>query len=59
MTIDLHCAVCGRRFEPDDEHRWINAEKKPQTEEFAAVDEYAMHLGCWQRVTEGWRNPNL
>lgn len=56
MTVDLHCAVCGRRFEPDDDHVYIEAERK-RINDRNDVDEYAFHMQCWDRLTGGWMDP--
>jgi len=58
----LYCAICGNRFEPDDDHMWIDAERKPRTCHpastlYEADGEFAFHVDCWERETSGWRNP--
>lgn len=52
----LYCAVCGHRFEPDDEHIWIQAERKPRDGR-PEGDEYALHVDCWDRISGGWMDP--
>lgn len=54
--IDLYCAVCGYRFEPDDRHVWVNAETK-DPDDRNNVDEFAFHPECWERVSGGWMDP--
>jgi len=53
----LYCAVCGNRFEPDDDHMWIDAERKPDRAAFQRSDSFALHVDCWERLTAGWMDP--
>lgn len=55
----LYCAVCGGRFEPDDVHMWIDAERKADRDSipFTLTDAYAFHVDCWDRLTAGWMDP--
>jgi len=55
--MTLYCAICGGRFEPDDYHRWVDAEEKPGRESFTRIDSYALHVDCWDRLTAGWMDP--
>ena len=52
----LYCAICGGRFEPDDDHVWIEAEHR-RIDARNDQDDYAMHPQCWDRLTKGWMEP--
>lgn len=52
----LYCAICGQRFEPDDDHVWISAEWK-YMQDRNELDEFAFHQMCWDRLSEGWMEP--
>lgn len=52
----LYCAICGNRFEPDQNHVWVNAELR-RLDDQNSVDEYALHPDCWDRLTDGWMEP--
>lgn len=52
----LYCALCGGRFEPDDDHVWVEAEHK-RIDDRNDLDEYALHPECWNRLTDGWGEP--
>lgn len=56
METTLHCAICGTRFEPDQDHVRIEAEHK-RMDDRNDLDEYVMHPECWQRLTDGWMEP--
>jgi len=52
----LYCAICDRRFEPDVDHVWIEAEKK-QIDDRNSVDDFALHPECWRSISGGWSDP--
>ena len=52
----LYCAECGARFEPDDDHIWIEAEHKLMNDR-NSVDDYAFHPDCYRQVTAEWSDP--
>ena len=52
----LYCAVCGRRFEPDDDHVRLDAEHV-RMDDRNDRDDYVFHVRCWQNMTEGWVDP--
>ena len=52
----LYCADCGKRFEPDDDHVWVNAELR-RIDDRNSTDEYALHPECWERLTDRWTKP--
>lgn len=52
----LYCAVCGRRFEPDEDHVWVSAEKRRMRDR-NETEEYALHPDCWRYLTGGWIEP--
>lgn len=52
----LYCALCGHRFEPDDDHIWMTAEHK-RINDRNATEEYALHPGCWADLTDDWTDP--
>lgn len=52
----LYCAICGGRMEPDTDHVEIDAERVRMRDR-NDVDEYVMHLDCWDRLTKGWMDP--
>ena len=52
----LYCAICGGRFEPDDDHVRVNAELRRVNDQ-NNTDEYTLHPGCWERLTGGWTDP--
>lgn len=54
--MSLYCAVCRERFEPDENHIWINAEHKRMNDR-NAMDEYAAHPECWRQLTDDWMDP--
>jgi len=56
MMTTLHCAVCGNRFEPDDDHVKLDAEHI-RIGDRNDHDEYVFHPGCWHRLTDGWMDP--
>lgn len=52
----LYCAVCGGRFEPDDDHVWLPAEIR-RINDRDDQEEYALHPDCWRELTEEWNDP--
>lgn len=52
----LYCAICGNRFEPDQDHVYLSAELK-RIDDRNETDEYAFHPACWDRLSGGWMNP--
>jgi hypothetical protein len=52
----LSCAICGRRFKPDDDHVWIDAEHV-RIDDRNERDAFADYPECWQRLSEGWVMP--
>jgi hypothetical protein len=52
----LYCAICGDRFEPDDDHVQLEA-AHINMDDRTALDEYVFHPECWWRLSEGWMNP--
>lgn len=52
----LYCAVCGNRFEPDDDHVRVDAEHV-RMDDRNDVEDYVFHPGCWERVSGGWMEP--
>ena len=52
----LYCAICGNRFEPDQDHVWVDAELR-RINDRNNTDEYALHPDCWDRLTDGWMDP--
>lgn len=52
----LYCAICGERFEPDDDHVRVEAESV-RLDDRNDSEEYVFHPGCWDRLTGGWMEP--
>lgn len=52
----LYCAICGNRFEPDQDHVYLNAELK-RIDDRDEMEEYAFHPSCWDRLSGGWMDP--
>ena len=52
----IHCAICGARFEGDIDHIRVEATHR-RTSDRDSVEEYAFHVGCWDRLSEGWMEP--
>jgi len=52
----LYCAICERRFEPDEDHIYLKAEHK-RIDDRNSMDEYAMHPRCYWNLTDGWMEP--
>jgi len=50
----LYCADCGQRFEPDDDHVWIDAEVK-RINDRNDREEYAFCMDCW--LDKDWNDP--
>lgn len=57
MTVEsVHCAICGSWVALDQDHVEIEAEHV-HIEDRNDRDEFVLHLGCWQRLSEGWMQP--
>lgn len=52
----IYCAVCGNRFEPDDDHVRLSVDIV-RINDKDDQEEYAFHPECWRRVSEGWMEP--
>lgn len=52
----LHCAICGNRFEPDDDHVKTEAEHR-RVDDRNEQETYVFHPECWARLSEGWVKP--
>lgn len=53
---DLHCAICGRRFQPDTDHVRVDATHK-RINDADEKDVFAFHDHCWRRLSDGWMSP--
>lgn len=54
--MSLYCAVCGRRFEPDQNHVYVTGETR-RMDDRNDTDEFAFHPECWRLLTGGWMDP--
>jgi len=52
----LYCAICGGRFEPDDDHVEIEAEHVRMNDR-NEQDMFVFHPMCWERLSKGWMDP--
>lgn len=52
----LYCAICAGRFEPDQDHIKLDAHKI-RINDRNEQDTFALHPGCYRRLTEGWIDP--
>lgn len=52
----LYCAECRSRFEPDDDHVWLEAEIR-RINDRNDRDDYALCPECWRDLTEKWVDP--
>jgi len=52
----VYCAVCLRRFEPDQDYVKVTGERQLISDR-NTTDEFAMHTDCWRSVSGGWMDP--
>lgn len=52
----VYCAICGQRFETDDDHVEITAQTV-WIDDRDEQDEFVFHVECWDRLSDGWARP--
>lgn len=52
----LYCAKCRDRFEPDDDHAWIDVEYR-QIDARNDLDEFALCPECYLQLIDEWDEP--
>lgn len=52
----LYCAICGNRFEADQDHVKIDAEHV-RVNDKNDQEMYVLHPECYRRLTGGWMEP--
>jgi len=52
----LYCAICGNRFEPDDDHVKVDAELR-RVDDRNEEEGFVFHPDCWAHLSEGWVEP--
>ena len=52
----LYCGRCRDRFEPDEDHYWIDAEFRTISDR-NETDEYVLCMECAREVLDEWGEP--
>ena len=52
----IYCAICARRFEPDQDHVKVEAEHR-RIDDRNETEAFAFHPECYRRLTGGWMEP--
>lgn len=52
----IYCAICGRRFESDNDHVRVDAEHIRMGDR-NDQEVFVFHPECWRRLSEGWMDP--